>query len=119
MQVMPIFPPAKGTPGYVASLKEFCGPCSRIFLSFAERPSNALSRHLCAGHCLGHTGTGGRKKGSVDKLKREAEIAFSTPTSGGLETLEPEGEPITIRPILGPVRQVDGAAVQLLQGFEH
>jgi hypothetical protein len=89
------------------------------FFIFRGTSSNALSRHLCAGHCLDHTGTGGRKKGSVDKLKREAEIAILTPTSGGLETLEPEGEPITIRPILGPVRQVDGAAVQLLQGFEH
>lgn len=36
-----------------------------------------------------------------------------------LKTLEVQPEPVSIGPVLAAVRQVDSAAVQPLQGFEH
>ena len=36
-----------------------------------------------------------------------------------LETLEANRKPIPIRPVLSPVRQMEGFAIYLLEGFEH
>ena len=36
-----------------------------------------------------------------------------------LEPLEADREPVAIRPVLDPVRQMQGFAIQLLEGFQH
>lgn len=36
-----------------------------------------------------------------------------------LEPLEADCKPVAIRPVLDPVRQMQGLAIQLLEGFQH